>query len=224
MITKRRIIYVVFGFMAISTGIAVVVYWLYQAKPVPATGGDRHASAIENRQQLTSVAHLYFADKNSLFLIAERRVLRHPEGPTNFSRKIVEALINGPSGGYTRTIPQDTILRAVYITEDGICYVDVSAQIKEYHPGGVQSELLTLYSLITEDGICYVDVSAQIKEYHPGGVQSELLTLYSLVNSLILNIPEIKAVKILIDGNESMTLAGHIDVQDPIKANMLLIR
>jgi spore germination protein GerM len=191
MITKRRIIYVVFGFMAISTGIAVVVYWLYPAKPVPATGGDRHASAIENRQQLTSVAHLYFADKDSLFLIAERRVLRHPEGPTNFSRKIVEALINGPSGGYTRTIPQDTILRAVYITEDGICYVDVSAQIKEYHPGGVQSELLTLYSL---------------------------------VNSLILNIPEIKAVKILIDGNESMTLAGHIDVQDPIKANMLLIR
>jgi spore germination protein GerM len=191
MITKRRIIYVVFGFLAISTGIAVVVYWLYPAKPVPATGGDRHASAIENRQQLTSVAHLYFADKNSLFLIAERRVLRHPEGPTNFSRKIVEALINGPSGGYTRTIPQDTILRAVYITEDGICYVDVSAEIKENHPGGVQSELLTLYSL---------------------------------VNSLILNIPEIKAVKILIDGNESMTLAGHIDVQDPIKANMLLIR
>ena len=191
MITKRRIIYVVFGFLAISTGIAVVVYWLYQAKPAQATGGDRRASVIETRQQLTSVAHLYFADKDSLFLIAERRVLRHLEGPTNFSRKIVEALINGPSGGYTRTIPQDTILRAVYITEDGICYVDVSAQIKEYHPGGVQSELLTLYSL---------------------------------VNSLILNIPEIKAVKILIDGNESMTLAGHIDVQDPIKANMLLIR
>jgi spore germination protein GerM len=191
MITKRRIIYVVFGFLAISTGIAVVVYWLYQAKPVPATGGERRAAATENRQQRTSVAHLYFADKDSLFLIAERRVLRHPEGPTNFSRKIVEALINGPSGGYTRTIPQDTILKALYITEDGICYVDVSAEIKEYHPGGVQSELLTLYSL---------------------------------VNSLILNIPEIKAVKILIDGNESMTLAGHIDVQDPIKANMLLIR
>jgi spore germination protein GerM len=191
MLTKRRIIYVVFGFMAISTGIAVVVYWLYQAKPVPATGRVRHASAIETRQQLTSVAHLYFADKDSLFLIAERRVLHHPEGPTNLGRKIVEALINGPSGEYTRTIPQDTILRAVYITEDGICYVDLSAEIKEYHPGGVQSELLTLYSL---------------------------------VNSLILNIPEIKAVKILIDGHESMTLAGHIDVQEPIKANMLLIR
>ena len=191
MLTKRRIIYVVFGFIAMSTGIAVVVYWIYQTRPVPATDRNRLAAAIDTRQQQTSVTHLYFADKDSLFLIAERRVLRHLEGPANYSRKIVEALIEGPSGGYTRTIPPGTILRAVYITEDGICYADVSAEIKENHPGGVQSELLTLYSL---------------------------------VNSLILNIPEIKAVKILIDGYESMTLAGHIDVQDPIKANMLLIR
>jgi hypothetical protein len=191
MLTRRRIIYVVFGFMAIFAGIAVVVYWLYPARPVPATGRDRLGPAMDTRQQQTSVAHLYFADKDSLFLIAEQRVIRHTEGPTNFSRKIIEALIDGPSGGYTRTIPQDTALRAVYITEDSICYVDVSAEIKEYHPKGVQSELLTLYSL---------------------------------VNSLILNIPEIKAVKILIDGHESSTLAGHIDVQDPIKANMLLIR
>jgi spore germination protein GerM len=191
MLTKRRIIFVVIGFLTISTGIAVVVYWLYQSKPVPATGHDRLAPTIDTRQQQTSVAHLYFADKDSLFLIAERRVLRHLEGPANFSRKILEALIAGPSGGYMRTIPQDTVLRAVYITEDGICYVDVSAEIKDNHPKGVHSELLTLYSL---------------------------------VNSLILNITEIKAVKILIDGHESMTLAGHIDVQDPIKANMLLIR
>ena len=77
---------------------------------------------------------------------------------------------------------------------------------------------------VTEEGICYVDLSAQFKENHPGGVQSELLTLYSLVNSLILNIPEIQAVKILIDGYETMTLAGHIDLQEPVKANMLLIR
>jgi len=39
-----------------------------------------------------------------------------------------------------------------------------------------------------------------------------------------LNIPEIHAVKILIGGRESMTLAGHIDLRFPLKANMLLIR
>ena len=55
-------------------------------------------------------------------------------------------------------------------------------------------------------------------------MQIELLTIYSIVNSLILNVPNIKAVKILINGNEAKTLAGHIDLQTAIKANMLLIR
>jgi hypothetical protein len=67
-------------------------------------------------------------------------------------------------------------------------------------------------------------MSKEIKEKHPGGSRSELMTIYTIVNSLILNIPEIDAVKILIEGCESMTLAGHIDTRFPFKANMLLIR
>jgi len=34
----------------------------------------------------------------------------------------------------------------------------------------------------------------------------------------------VQRVQILIDGNEAPTLAGHIDLQLPFKANMLLIR
>ncbi len=45
-----------------------------------------------------------------------------------------------------------------------------------------------------------------------------------MVNSLVLNVPEIERVQILIAGNEAPTLAGHIDLQLPVKANMLLIR
>jgi hypothetical protein len=50
------------------------------------------------------------------------------------------------------------------------------------------------------------------------------MTIFSIVNSLILNIPEVDAVKILIEGRESMTLAGHIDLRSSFKANLLLIR
>lgn len=83
----------------------------------------------------------------------------------------------------------------------------------------------TLHSLyVTQDGTAYVDLAATIKDAHPGGAHSEQMTIFSIVNSLILNIPEIDAVKILIDGSESMTLAGHIDLRFPFKANMLLIR
>lgn len=77
---------------------------------------------------------------------------------------------------------------------------------------------------VTRDGTAYVDISNTIQDSHLGGIKTELFTIYSIVNSLILNIPEIDAVKILIGGRESKTLAGHIDLSFPFKANMLLIR
>ena len=77
---------------------------------------------------------------------------------------------------------------------------------------------------LTEDGTAYADMSDDIKEGQSGGVKSELFAIYSVVNSLVLNIPDIHAVKFLINGKESMTLNGHIDLRFPFKANMLLIR
>ena len=77
---------------------------------------------------------------------------------------------------------------------------------------------------VTNDKTAYVDLTQAAREKHPGGCKSELITIYSIVNSLVLNIPEIDTVKILIDGRESMTLAGHIDLRFPLKADMLLVR
>jgi len=85
-----------------------------------------------------------------------------------------------------------------------------------------QTSLRAIY--IGDDGTAYVDFSENIRQYHCGGVQTERLSVFSIVNSLILNIPEITAVKILIGGKDVRTLAGHIDLRFPFKADMLLIR
>ena len=77
---------------------------------------------------------------------------------------------------------------------------------------------------ITPDGTCYIDLSEAVSRNHPGGSKSELLTIYSMVNSLVLNVPQIDRVQLLIDGNQAPTLAGHIDLQVAVKADMLLIR
>jgi len=87
-------------------------------------------------------------------------------------------------------------------------------------PAGVALRAL----FIDQDKTAYVDLTDAVKENHPGGVRAELLTIYSIVNSLVLNIQEIDTVKILIEGRESMTLCGHIDLRFPFKADMLLIR
>jgi spore germination protein GerM len=138
-----------------------------------------------------SPVHLYFASRNSYFLMAEQRVVLHPDDPVGLADTIVNALIKGPQKGLLKTIPADTRLKALYITPDGTCYVDLSEAVRNNHPGGSKSELLTIYSM---------------------------------VNSLVLNVPEIERVQILIEGNQAPTLAGHIDLQLPVKADMLLIR
>ena len=138
-----------------------------------------------------SPVHLYFAGRNSYFLMAEQRVVLHPADPVGLADAIVKELIKGPQKSLLKTIPDDTRLKALFITPDGTCYIDLSEAVSRNHPGGSKSELLSIYSM---------------------------------VNSLVLNVPQIERVQILIDGNQTPTLAGHIDLRAPIKADMLLIR
>ena len=77
---------------------------------------------------------------------------------------------------------------------------------------------------ITQDGTAYVDLDESIRKDHPGGSRTELLTVYSIVNSVVLNIAEVDSVKLLIGGQEVDTLAGHISLNSPIEANMLMVR
>ena len=58
-----------------------------------------------------------------------------------------------------------------------------------------------------------VDTSAGFADSHPSGVLVEELTIASIVNTLNANDPQITRVKILVDGKERDTLAGHADLR-----------
>ena len=77
---------------------------------------------------------------------------------------------------------------------------------------------------LTPKGTAVLDFNKALTTDHPGGVQMELMTLYAIVNSLVLNIDQINSVKILTNGRESDTLAGHLDIRFPYKANMLIVK
>ena len=96
--------------------------------------------------------HLYFADANSQFLMAENRVLKSSEDPGFLARRIIEALIKGPQQGLARTLPTTTAIRAVFVTPEGICFVDFTAAVTENHPGGIQPEWLSIYSIVNSLG------------------------------------------------------------------------
>jgi len=111
-----------------------------QAEPV--------AKATETESLSNAIIHLYFADRNNSFLKAEGRDMLHSNDPTETGKAIVEALIEGPRTGLMRTIPEGTTLKAFYITGDGTAYADLSDTLKDSHPGGVKSELFTIFSIV----------------------------------------------------------------------------
>lgn len=73
-------------------------------------------------------------------------------------------------------------------------------------------------------GTAHCDFSIELIRGHPGGSSAEIMTIYSVVNSLVFNFPQIKRVKILIEGKERDTLVGHISIKEPLEADLKLIR
>jgi hypothetical protein len=77
---------------------------------------------------------------------------------------------------------------------------------------------------ITGRGDAYVDLSSEAVTAHPGGTLNELLTIYTIVNALTINLPAVQSVQILIDGKEVATLAGHVDLRQPLAKNLGLVQ
>ncbi len=77
-----------------------------------------------------------------------------------------------------------------------------------------------LQSVKIEDGKrAYVSFNKNLIRNHPGGSASEMATIYSLTNTLTANIPNIREVKLLVDGKEIASIGGHIDTRHPFTAN-----
>ena len=45
-------------------------------------------------------------------------------------------------------VPRGTALRAVFLTQSGEAYVDLSRDVIAAHPGGTLNELLTVYTIV----------------------------------------------------------------------------
>jgi spore germination protein GerM len=175
--------------VAILVGVGLGWFWSKRSVDVALTGAvrtDPEALALQKRQ-----VHLYFADTSGKYLSAEQRVVEQPADDASAACELVEALIRGPLQDGTPTLPRNASLRALFVTADGIAYVDFK-----------------------DDAL----------DSHPGGVETELLTIFSIVDTLVLNLEEITQVKFLIGGQEAATLAGHVDISRPFRADMLWIR
>lgn len=74
------------------------------------------------------------------------------------------------------------------------------------------SEVRAVY--LVDPGLAVIDLNAAFANGHRSGVLEEELTVTSMIQTLTANIPGILRVKILVEGHERDTLAGHADLSD----------
>lgn len=76
--------------------------------------------------------------------------------------------------------------------------------------------------IVVAGGIATVDLGEGFVTALPGGSSSEMAAAYSIVNSIAVNIPGITGVKFLIDGRETATLKGNLDLRNPLAPDLSL--
>jgi hypothetical protein len=87
-------------------------------------------------------------------------------------------------------------------------YLDKSSP----HPLPPGSDIRSVY--LVDPGLAVIDVNAAFADGHRSGVLAEDLTVASLIQTLSANIPGILKVKILVEGKQRDTLAGHADLSN----------
>lgn len=114
------------------------------------------------------------------------------------SLRASSAQIPLPSGRQQRT---EELLRALLSL-----YLDKSSP----HVLGAGAEVRSVF--LVDPGVAVIDLNSAFADTHRSGVLVEELTVASLIHTVSANTPGILRVKILVDGKERETLAGHADL------------
>ncbi|NLL51576.1 MAG: GerMN domain-containing protein [Peptococcaceae bacterium] len=79
-----------------------------------------------------------------------------------------------------------------------------------------------LLSLEISGGVAYVNFSKEVKTNHWGGSSGETMTIFSIVNTLT-QLPEIKKVQFLLEGEKQEAIWGHYYTLEPVEPDLSLL-
>ena len=78
------------------------------------------------------------------------------------------------------------------------------------HQLGAGADIRSVY--LVDPGVAVIDLNSAFADTHRSGVLVEQLTVASLIQTIAVNTPNLLKVKILVDGRDRETLAGHADL------------
>jgi hypothetical protein len=198
-----------------AVGALLLIAWPRWFGPAATTAVSAPAEAPAGPSRTIKARLFYVSDDGTQLKSVEREV-PFAEGPEQ-AREIINAQIAPVGAPSADAAPREPI--GVPGADAAAGVLAVPPLVSAVPPG---TALRAVY--ITDRGDAYVDLSGEAVTAHPGGTLNELLTVYTIVDALTVNLPAIQSVQILIDGKEVATLAGHVDLRQPLAKNLGLVQ
>ena len=143
--SRRIVVFGVIAVVAIAGG-----WWLTSRfssrRPASAPTSTTGTPAATDARKIT--ATLYFVSEDGLALDGVQREVPFGETVLDQAKLIVTAQLAAAVDPLVSAIPPGTTLRALYLTERGDAFVDLSADARIRHTGGALDELFTVYTIV----------------------------------------------------------------------------
>lgn len=144
LITSIAVVTVVLGSVLVIVQ-RVLPRWSSRATTRAVAASSPAAPAAPGRK---IKAHLFYIADDGTRLTSVEHDIAYGDSAVEQAREIITAQIAPVAEPLVSAIPPETKLRAVFITEGGEAYVDLSREVKSAHRGGTVNELLTVYTLV----------------------------------------------------------------------------
>lgn len=140
---NRHFIYIIITVILLG----LLLIW-YAGRPKPertVTVAPTQPDNNDNQELAQRDVTIYFASAEGDFLVSENRLISC-RGEEDCAKEVVKALISGSQEGGVAVLPVKAQIHGVSF-EAGTAILDFSPELSTGHPGGSQSELLTVYAL-----------------------------------------------------------------------------
>jgi hypothetical protein len=117
----------------------------YARRATPAAPQTAPAAPGAERKIKTT---LYYVSEDGLSLVGVQREVPFGEPIVEQARRIMEAQLGEAPAPYASAIPAGTTLRALFLSDRGDAFVDLSGDVTAKHLGGALDELFTVYVIV----------------------------------------------------------------------------
>jgi spore germination protein GerM len=146
---RKRI--AILGILFVVLVVLVIVFFKSGLKEkiipaVPISPPDVEPLQVQPGQ--TKIVILFFLSEDDTLLHPEEREIPADTSVVHQAKRTIQELIKGSQRGFISPFPPETKLKELYVTDEGVAYVDFSKDIVEKHLSGSSAEISTIFSVV----------------------------------------------------------------------------